>query len=331
MTSDQDISNIQVPDGHAREYLQHATGLKLAASTKDTYESQLRGYVLFLHDSGTSVMDATFNNVLEFVEECVRTGNRQSTIEGKVSVVSEMYRYIRLRTEVGDELSLEPLRLTEIDVSRYRTPEPIKREALSREELRQLFDAFDSYRNRLIAVVAVETGLRNSDLRELRIADIDFDNLEIHIPNPKGSKPYDVPMSDDLAYELNFWLKHHRRGYANSGESPYLFPSQHGVRLETNSSLNRIIRDAADQAGLQEVIGESQVRTKREEVDTRQWYRVTPHVLRHSFITLLADAGVDISYRQLVANHTSLDTTRGYTHRRDDKFAPIRQKFTPPR
>jgi len=331
MTPNQETSHIDVPDGYATEYLQHELGLKLSLGSKDTYESRLRGYVLFLHDNEISVIDATFNNVLEFVEECVREGNRQSTIEGKVSVVREMYKYIRLRTEVGDDLSLEPLRLNEIEVSRYRTPEPIKREALSREELRRLFDAFDSYRNRLIAVVAVETGLRNSDLRELQIADIDFDNLEIHIPDPKGSIPYDVPVSENLAYELEFWLRHHRGGYASSDESPFLFPSQHGVKLETNSSLNRVICDAADRAGLQKVIGESQVTKKGEGVDTRQWNRVTPHTLRHSFITLLADAGVDISYRQLVANHRSQDTIKNYTHCNSDRFSPIREKFRPPR
>ncbi|RQG92832.1 site-specific integrase [Natrarchaeobius halalkaliphilus] len=328
--------SFRVPDDYAREYLAHAADLKLSTSSTDTYESHLRGYVVFLHDGEISVLDAAFTDVIEFVEECVRRGNRQSTIEGKVATISELYKYIRLRTEVGDELSLEPLRLDDIDVSRYRTPEPIEREALSREELRRLFDAFDSYRNRLMAVVAVETGLRNSDLRELRIADLDFDNLEIHVLNPKGSDPYDVPMSEELSYELDFWLRHHRAGYASADKSPYVFPSQCGLKLETNGSLNQIIRDAADRAGLQEVIGESRISKKQgtatePEDETRQWHRVTPHTLRHSFITLLADAGVDLSYRQLVANHASAETTRGYTHTADDRFGEIREIFVSPR
>jgi integrase/recombinase XerD len=324
----------RVPDEYARKYLAHANKLILSDSSTETYESQLSGFVVFLHDNELSVLDAAFKDVIEFVEECVRRGNRQSTIECKVATISELYKYIRLRTEAGDEISLEPLRLDDIDVSRYRTPEPIEREALSWEELRRLFDAFDSYRNRLMAVVAVETGLRNSDLRELRVVDLDFDSLEIHVPDPKGSKPYDVPISEELAYELEFWLRHHRGGYANADESPYVFPSHCGLKLETNGSLTRIVRDAADRAGLQEVVGESQIpddqRNKlgfRSEV--RQWHRVTPHTLRHSFITLLADAGVDLSYRQVVANHASAETTRGYTHTNDDRFGEIRKKFTP--
>ena len=336
MTQSDFVGDFRVPDNFVREYLAHAADLKLSESSTDTYESHLRGYVVFLHDNELSVLDAGLTDVIEFVEECVQRGNRQSTIENKVTTVSELYKYIRLRTEAGDELSLEPLRLNEIDVSRYRTPEPIVREALSREELRRLFDAFDSYRNRLMAVVAVETGLRNSDLRELRLLDLDVDGLMIHVPDPKGSKPYDVPISEQLAAELEWWIRSHRGGYANAGESPYVFPSQHGLKLETNGSLNQIIRDAADQAGLQEVVGESQIpNEQRSRMDiktgTRQWHRVTPHTLRHSFITLLADAGVEVSYRQLVANHASAETTRGYTHTSDDQFGKIRERFVPPR
>lgn len=334
MTQDIDLSCPRVPDKYAKEYLQHAAGLKLTSSSTKTYESHLRGYVTFLHDGNTSVLEATFTDVLEFVEECVRLGNRQSTIEAKVTTISELYKYIRLRREEGEDLQLEPLRIENIDVSRYQTPEPIEREGLSREELRRLFDAFDSYRNRLMAVVAVETGLRNSDIRQLKIADLDFDCLQIHVSDPKGSKPYDVPISDELSYELEFWLQHHRTGYASSDASPYVFPSQCGLKLETNGSFNQIVRDAAEQAGLQEVIGESQIQRNDGstlERDIRQWHRVTPHTLRHSFITLLADAGVELSYRKLVANHASAETTREYTHQTEDHFSTIRDRFVPPR
>ena len=336
MTGSETVAEYRVPDDYAREYLAHASGLKLSNSSTTTYESQLRGYVVFLHDGELSVLDAELTDVIEFVEECVRRGNRQSTIESKVATISELYKYIRLRTEAGSELSLEPLRLDEIDVSQYRMPEPIEREALSREEVRRLFDAFDSYRNRLIAVVAVETGLRNSDLRNLRIQDVDYDNLEIHVHDPKGSKPYDVPISEDLGFELNHWQRHHRSGYASAEESPYVFPSQHGSKLETNGSLTQIIREAASRAGLQEVIGESQIPKQQQEElglesDSRQWHRVTPHTLRHSFITLLAEADVTISYRQLVANHASAETTQKYTHSDNNKFEEIRGNFEVPR
>lgn len=336
MSTTNKTTETRVPDKYAREYLEHAGELRLSPNTVRTYDSHLTEYVVYLHDGNLSVLDAEFTDILDFVESCVRRGNRQSTIEVKVSTVRELYCYLRLRTERGNDLRLDPLQFRELDVSRYKTPETIKREALSREEIRRLFDAFDSYRNRLIAVVAVETGLRNSDLRELQIKNIDLEGLEIHVPEPKGSKPYDVPISTDLAFELDFWLRHHRRGYSYANKSEFVFPSQSGEMLESNGSLNRIVRDAAERAGIQDVIGESRIpEAQQAALDTdsevRKWHRVTPHTLRHSFITLLNQAGVELPYRQLVANHSSAETTQKYTHAKDNAFHMIRSRFNPPR
>ena len=124
-----------------------------------------------------------------------------------------------------ETLAIDPIEFETIDLQKYNTPEPIQREAISREELRKLFDGMTSYRNRLFAITDAETGLRNSDLRSIRNSDIDFENLFIHIPDPKNSKPYDVPISAELRFELRQWLDHHRGGYATASNSSYLFPS----------------------------------------------------------------------------------------------------------
>lgn len=327
-------SEYRVPDKHAQEYLARNEGITLSSSTVVSYDSQLTEYVSFLHERGASVLTAEFTDVLDYVEACVRQGNREGTISGKISTVGELYRYIRLRTDAGDELSLDPLRFREINLKRYNTPEAVEREALSREEIRRLFDAFNSYRNRLMAIVGVETGIRNSDLRNLRIEDVHEDTIHVH--DPKNSKPYDVPISEELVFELDFWLQHHRKGFAASTDSEYVFPSQHGEKLETNASLNSIVKQAAERAGIQATIGRSRLTTGQKdawetEKEYREWHRVTVHTLRHSYLTLLKEAGVSLPYRQLVANHTSANTTRGYTHGNDEVFDSVRNRFNPPR
>ena len=323
-----------VPNQLAREYLSHNEGLTLTASTVNTYDSTLTEFVQFLHDRDASVLSAEFSDILSYIESCVRRGNRQSTVTRKLSTIGELYRYIHLRTESGQELALDPLRFREIDLSRYNTPQKIERDALSREEIKRLFDAFQSYRNRLMAVLGVETGIRNSEIRNLRLDDLNEDT--IHVWDPKGSKPYDVPISDGLRFEFDYWLQHHRGGYAAASESEFVFPSQHGVKLETNGSLNTIVKRAAERAGIQEVIGRIQVPESQQgvlgtEQEYRELHRVTVHTFRHSFITLLADAGVGLQYRQLVANHDSVETTLGYDHSDSDVFESLRKNFDPPR
>jgi integrase/recombinase XerD len=325
----------RVPDSLASEYLAVNDSIALKQSSVSTYDSHLTEYVGFLHQHDDTVLTASITDVIDFIEACVGRANRQSTIEGKLTAISELYRYIRLRTDAGDELQLDPLRFREIDLDRYNTPEPIEREALSREEIRLLFDAFNSYRNRLMTIVGVETGIRNSDIRCLRLQDIEARTLHVH--DPKNSRPYEVPISDQLRFELDTWISSQRKGFAASATSDYVFPSQHGEKLESNSTLTTIVREAAERAGIQEINARSPISEEHQELfqtdkTHREWHRVTPHTLRHSYITLLKEADVSLPYRQLVANHVDSQTTRVYSHgSKESVFESIREDFRPPR
>jgi len=324
----------RVPNEYAQEYLSVNAGLTLEPTTITTYDCQLTEFITFLNARETTVISASFTDIIEYIEDCVRRGNRKSTLSGKLTVIAELYRYIRLRTNAGEDLNLDPLRFREINLNRYNTPPSIEREALSREEIRRLFDAFDSYRNRLMAIVGVETGLRNSDIRNLQMQYVESDRIHVH--DPKNSKPYDVPISDELAFELDTWFKHHRPGFSAASDSDYVFPSHGGERLTQNSSLNQIVKEAAERAGIQDVIGrsaisESQQKVLRTEKQYCEWCRVTVHTLRHSYITLLSKSGVALPYRQLVANHKNAATTQGYSHDGNDVFDDIRGNYDPPR
>mgnify|MGYP000082531200 CR=1 FL=1 len=326
--------SLRVPDEYAQEYLSTKAGVALKPTTVETYDSQLTEYTTYLNGKGKTSIAAEFSDIIEFLEECVRRGNRRSTICGKLSVIGELYRYIRLRTDAGNQLNFDPLRFREINLDQYNVPEQIERDALSKEEIRRLFDAFESYRNRLMAIVGVETGLRNSDIRSLRINDVESDH--VHVYAPKNSKPYDVPISEQLSFEFDVWFKHHRPGFSAASESEYVFPSQQGAKLSQNSSLNSIIKEAADRAGIQDVIGKSTLSKEQQEVlgtdkEYCEWSRVTVHTLRHSYITLLGDAGVSLPYRQLVANHSDAATTLGYTHDTENVVDDIRSRYDPPR
>ncbi len=330
-----DSSEYRVPNEYAQEFLSRNEDVTLESTSIGTYDSVLTQYVKWLNQEDESVLDAEFEMVRQFIEECVSKGNRRSTLASKLVAIAELYRYIRLRTDAGEELTIDPLEFRELDLDEYNTPPPIEREALSRKEIRRLFDEVESYRNRLILVVAIETGARNSDIRCLRVEDVSVDEGLIHFRDPKGSRSYDVPISNNLVFELEFWCKHHRGAYTTGQDAGYLFPSQHGGKLESNGSLNRIVTGAADRAEIQETIGYTSLTdTDRERLNTDkerlEWNRVTTHTLRHSYITLLKDSGVGIRYRQLVANHTDPNTTREYTHGREHDFETIRSKYDPP-
>lgn len=324
---------LQVQDPHAREYLSTRSGIVLAPSTVETYDNILCLYESYLSETDSSILEADLRTVIDYIEYCVRRGNRESTLRSKLSVLSELYRFIKLRSRAGSELNLDPLCLREIDLSKYRTPQPIARGALTHAEIGRLLDAIDSYRNRLMVKVAIATGIRNSDLRSLRIEDLDFAGLTVHIPNPKYGRPYDVPIQRELAFEIEFWLTHHRPGIVGTGENPFVFPSQSGGQLETNNSFTSIVVEAAERAGIQDSIGISEIFDEGGSLDlsvvSRSWNRVTPHTLRHSFVTLLNEAGIGLADRQRLANHTRAETTLRYTHSEDVGFEKIRSQYKP--
>ncbi|WP_336326473.1 tyrosine-type recombinase/integrase [Halovenus sp. HT40] len=320
----------------ASAYLDTHAEIRLCLSSVDTYQHHLREFIVYLEGHSVTVLTAELTDIIEYIEWCVERGNRRSTIEGKLTTITEFYKFIHLRTEADEALVLDPLELETIDLSKYNTPPKIQREPLSREEVRRLYDAMDSYRNRLLAVVAVETGLRNSDLRELRMQDVAFDTLLIHVRDPKNTKPYDVPISRALGLELEIWCDEYQPAYGGGYESEYLFPGQTAPKLKTNGGLNQIIKSAADDAGIQAVIDESELTPAQQEAlntnqERRQWHRVTVHTLRHSCLTLMKQDGVPLQYRQLVANHTDPSTTQSYSHGQEEEFAAVRDQFEPPR
>lgn len=321
---------------YVNDYLDTNEDIVLAPSTIRTYRTKLQEYIRFLYDNETTVLDADREDVIKFIERCVRRGNRESTLSGKLAVIGQLYRHIKFRMDEGDDMDLDPLELEMIDLGQYRVPEPIERGSLSREEVRQFFDAMDDLRNLLLAITAVETGFRNSDLRNLTVQDVDFKEMEIRAEDPKNDRSYSAPISEDLVFELKHcWLNGPQSAYTTV-ESPYLFPGKHSAKLETNSALTAIFKAAAEAAGLQDTIGSSEIVPEQQkalntERTIRRWSKVTCHTLRHTNITLMKDSGVPLSYRQLVANHVSPETTRDYTHGSDDVFDTVRDRFDPPR
>lgn len=325
-----------IPSPYACEYLGTKESVTLTESTVVTYEHFLCDFSVFLHRRGKSVLNCELTDVIEYIEECVRQENRKSTLEVKLAAIKGMFKFVRLRMDDGEYLSLDPIELELIDLTEYNTPPEIERESLSKEEVRRLFDSVNSYRNRMMLIVVIETAIRNSDLRTIRVRDVDLDQLIIHVYDPKNSKPYDVPISEELAVELEIWLEEYRDGYVVGTDSEYLFPSHHSEKIETNGGLNSIVKEAAEEAGIQSVIAESKLTPRQKEIlntdkDVREWHRVTMHTLRHTCLSLMSEDGVELKYVQLVANHDDPRTTMDYVGKNAFSFKPVHDQFDPPR
>ena len=143
-------------------------------------------------------------------------------------------------------------------------------------------------RMRTIAVLAYGSGLRISEICQLRIEDIDSQRMQIHIDRSKGEKPRRALLSrTGLALLRSYWKAYKVKG-------PLLFAGKVKGRTLSRNAFNKALRAAARQAQISK--------------------RVTPHGLRHCFATCLLEAGTDLRTVQVLLGHASIRTTVWYLH-----------------
>lgn len=151
-------------------------------------------------------------------------------------------------------------------------------------------DTFLSSRNRTIIDFMYSTGCRVSELCNVKVSDLDFDDDYVQLMG-KGSKQRIVPIGSKLKENLLFYLTiRSLKDVKNS--SSYLFLSKSNKPLD-RTAIFRLIKNTALNIG---------VKTN-----------VHPHTLRHSSATHMLEAGCDLRTLQEYLGHTSVSTTQIYT------------------
>lgn len=166
---------------------------------------------------------------------------------------------------------------------------PIKRnktipDILTLEEIKNLIGSANNVKHRLIIKVLYGTGLRISEIVNLKKENINFEENLIKVNLGKGKKDRFVKIPSSIKEELI--------NYSKTFESKYLFPSNRNKKI-TKATIQAILRNSAKRAGIKK--------------------RVYPHLLRHSFATHLLEQGTDLRIIQKLLGHSSIKTTQIYT------------------
>lgn len=169
-------------------------------------------------------------------------------------------------------------------------------EVMSQEEILNLIEATDNRKSRLIVSLLYSSGLRVSELVNLKVDDLNLKEKLGWVRRGKGSKDRLFTISESLSEELAKYLDKKENTYVFSKEKPL-----------TTRNIQKIIKGARLKAGI----------TKK----------VTPHTLRHSFATHLLEQGTDIRVIQAVLGHSSLNTTQIYTHISNEQLKKIKNPF----
>ncbi|MEM3405588.1 MAG: tyrosine-type recombinase/integrase [Candidatus Pacearchaeota archaeon] len=155
---------------------------------------------------------------------------------------------------------------------------------LTKEEIKKLIETIETKKSKLIVKFLYSTGLRVSELVNLKKEDINFQERIGIVKKGKGKKDRIFILSEKLANDLQEYLN-------NNQENLYLFSKEKPL---TTRNIQKIIKKTAEKAQINK--------------------KVTPHVLRHSFATHLLESGTDIRFIQTLLGHENLNTTQIYTH-----------------
>lgn len=148
---------------------------------------------------------------------------------------------------------------------------------------------FLRYRNHAIFATFVFAGLRKKELLNLKITDVDLDNLSIFINQGKGNKDRIVPINYTLAQSLKRYLEERKR---LNKTCPDFFVSLNRNLGFTESGLKRLVEKVAEVSGIQ----------------------FTIHKLRHTFATLMLEGGCDIYSLSRMMGHSDIKTTTIYLY-----------------
>lgn len=154
---------------------------------------------------------------------------------------------------------------------------------LSKNEIEDMITATRNFSYRTMIMLMYASGMRASEVTNLKWGDIDFQRNTLHIKLAKGGKDRIIMLSPKVKKNLlNLDIK----------KEGIVFKTNRGGKYSLRS-IELIVKKAAQKAGIKK--------------------KVTPHSLRHSFATHLLEQGVDIRYIQKLLGHANLQTTMIYT------------------
>lgn len=254
-----------------------------------------------IDQNAEQITTKTLQGFVKFINELGLSPGTQARM---ISGLKAFYKYLILEN-ITDH---NPTELLDAPRTGRKLPE-----TLSVGEIEKLFDAIDrstpeGERNRCILEVLYGCGLRVSELINLKISDIFFDDGFIRIIG-KGNKERLVPLGDTAAKHLRLYLGSVRiHSLPQKGEENIVFLNRRGKRL-SRVMIFIIIRDLAIQAGIRK--------------------RISPHTFRHSFASHLVEGGANLRAVQEMLGHESITTTEIYTHLERSFLKSTIDKFHP--
>lgn len=244
----------------------------------------------------TTINRANHSMIRSWLVHEINRGNSPRTVNRKITTLKSFYKFA-----VKEEaIKINPtLRLSSTKTSKS-IPSFVTVDEMNKLLDKTIFtDDYTGKRDRLIVEIFYSTGIRLSELINIKFKDIDFSKKQLKVLG-KRNKERIIPLTKELVNSLNNFIE--IRNSMSVKNDSYLLLTDKGKKLNPTlvyKTMNKLISDVTSLK------------------------KTSPHVLRHTFATHMLNNGADLNVIKELLGHASLSATEVYTHNSIDKLKKV--------
>jgi len=263
---------------------------KYSNNTIMSYNANLKHFFEYYKNDIRNIKKEDLDN---FMNILINENKKNSSIAHYVTVLKEFFKFL----EKEEIIKKNPSIYLEMPKLTRHLPN-----VLSEDDVLKILDInlnnkYD-YRNKAMLELMYSTGIRISELLDIKIYDINLNEATLKVMG-KGSKERILPLGDYALHYIKIYLEKFRNDLIKNEYSDYLFLNSRGDRL-SRQAFFKLIKEIAIKKDINKDF--------------------SPHTLRHSFATHLLKHGADLRSIQELLGHSSLSTTQIYTHIMDEQI-----------
>ena len=269
-------------------------------NTIESYKRDLEKFLAF--NKNKNIDNITNDDLKKYIKYLKEENLNEKSIARNISSLKSFYKFLVISKYINNNPS-DALFSPKVKKSLPNT--------LTEDEVLKLLDIEltnnFSYRNKAMLELMYATGLRVSELINLKLHDVDL-TQDIIRTFGKGSKERVIPIGDYAKEYLKKYIYEYRVSMLKTESSEYLFLNNHGKQM-TRQGFFKIIKKIAKEKGINK--------------------EFSPHTIRHSFASHLLKYGADLRTIQELLGHSDISTTQIYTHITNEELKKNYNDFHP--
>lgn len=293
-----EVANIELLE----DYLTHLTLEKsLSKNSIDAYLSDIQKLVSFYPNKQLSHIEQ--HDVVQFLNALNDLELSPRSLARVISGLKSFYNFLLIE----EYIESSPLETIDSPKLPKKLPDVVGHDDIMKMIASIDYSKIGAERDKLVLMLLYGSGLRVSELVSLKLDDLYFEEEFIKVLG-KGNKERLVPLSNKTAKQIKLYLQYYYNEFQTQQTGNNLIINQRGNPI-SRIYIFKVIKKLAEKAQLSKSI--------------------SPHTLRHSFATVMIEAGADLRAVQQMLGHENLTTTEIYTHLDKSYLKTVIEEFHP--